>query len=113
MRLIDADVLKEMFRDTSVFVKGVRCGKGVLSAIEKATNEYIRKVIDECPTIEAEPVRHGKWINAYDTSGGSFYKCSECACYIDKTFFANDYAVDYCPNCGAKMDKEVAENAVD
>ena len=106
MRLIDADTLTEMFCGTTVNVSGYRCGKAVLFAIEKATNEYISKVIDECPTVDAEPVRHGKWINAYDTSGGSFYKCSECACYIDKTFFANSYAVNYCPNCGAREKTE-------
>lgn len=56
------------------------------------------------PAVNA--TKHGKWINAYDTSGGSYYKCSKCACYIEKIFFANDYAVNFCPSCGAKMDKE-------
>lgn len=55
------------------------------------------------PEIEAEPVRHGRWLNAR-ISGDDFKKCSECECYIENTYFANDYNVRYCPNCGAKMD---------
>lgn len=49
-------------------------------------------------------VRHGRWLNAR-ISGDDFKKCSECECYIENTFFANDYDVRYCPSCGAKMDE--------
>lgn len=56
------------------------------------------------PEIEAEPVRHGRWIDAHFVDGRDFFRCSECGCYIEKTFFANDYNVRYCPNCGALMD---------
>ena len=56
------------------------------------------------PTIEAEPVRHGRWLDAHMISGGDFYRCSECGCYIEQLYFANDYNVRYCPNCGTKMD---------
>ena len=46
------------------------------------------------PTIEAEPVRHGRWIFRMNGSCA----CSEC----DETFY---YEIgNYCPNCGAKMD---------
>lgn len=49
-------------------------------------------VFEKAPTIEAEPVRHGRWIggNALDT-------CSECG-GLGADCFA------YCPQCGAKMD---------
>ena len=60
-------------------------------------------VIDEQPTIEPE-LRHGRWIDAHMISGGDFYRCSECGCYIEQIYFANDYNVRYCPNCGTKMD---------
>lgn len=51
------------------------------------------------PTVEAEPVRHGYWI-AQD-EGRTRYMCSEC-----KSKNHGGYE-KYCPNCGAKMDKEV------
>lgn len=102
MRLIDATALhkklsfmQEQYRAERSNVKARMCKK-------------IIAIIGLMPEIEAEPVMHGKWINAYDTHGGSYYKCSRCACYIEKIFFANDYEVNYCPNCGAKM--EVKEN---
>ncbi len=49
--------------------------------------------------------RKGKWINAVDTSGGDYYRCSACGTYIEKVYFANDYMVNFCPNCGAKMEE--------
>ena len=60
------------------------------------------------PTIDAEPVRHGHWIerkeHIYLPNGCkewiNFY-CSECEA-------PNNSPTDYCPNCGAKMD-EVSE----
>ena len=66
----------------------------------------IREMLDEIealPTIEPG-VRHGRWIDAHMISGGDFYRCSECGCYIEQIYFANDYNVRYCPNCGTKMD---------
>ncbi|MBQ7003100.1 MAG: hypothetical protein IJN57_03910 [Oscillospiraceae bacterium] len=50
---------------------------------------------------ETEPVRHGRWVSKkHKIIGNSYdYVCSVCGC---------DYALaeyDYCPNCGAKMDK--------
>lgn len=52
----------------------------------------------------AEQTEHGRWIDAHFVSGGDFFRCSECGCYIEKPYFANDYNVRYCPNCGARMD---------
>ena len=54
------------------------------------------------PTIDAEPVRHGKWIESdeYDVFCGRLYKCSNC-----NTFVISDFD-NYCPYCGARMDEE-------
>ena len=63
-----------------------------------------KKDIDEVPTVDAEPVRHGKWLKAYldhEAFGKrpSIFYCSACcACSTVKT--------NYCPNCGARMDEE-------
>ena len=63
--------------------------------------------IEDAPTIDAEPVKHGKWLTT-DAYPHHLY-CS--ACY--KTYLANnewldtlDVPTNYCPNCGAKMDEE-------
>lgn len=58
-----------------------------------------------CGNFEAlPPANHGRWISA-DISGVPYYRCSACGEYIEAVWTANfDYK--YCPNCGAKMDKE-------
>ena len=57
--------------------------------------------IDEAPTIEAEPVRHGRWVR----KGQEIY-CSECGEESGYTWAGASRYSDYCPNCGAKMDLE-------
>ena len=58
------------------------------------------------PTIDAEPVRHGRWVDRGDyvtTAYGSLdLKICSC-CNAEVTLDGYDY---YCPNCGAKMDGE-------
>ena len=51
--------------------------------------------------VDAMPVRHGRWIEV--DVGDCCYSCSECG------FIRDAYLLDisnYCPKCGAKMEKE-------
>ena len=95
MRLIDADA----------FWKDLE-----LAPDEWAKGRTVKAHLNEAPTIDAEPVRHGRWVDlgwAGDSSweidgrGACWhvYECSECSarnCGGPKT--------NYCPKCGAKMD---------
>lgn len=55
--------------------------------------------LKEQPTVDAEPVRHGKWERVeYSFVGG--YRCSCCGSK------ALDDSFNYCGYCGAKMDGE-------
>ena len=67
----------------------------------------IREMIDMMPTIDAEPVKHGKWIP--DKTGNSYWICTKCGFPSE----ASDAFVlyHYCPQCGAKMD-ELQESKV-
>lgn len=113
-RLIDANAL---YNDLKESVKAAREWKEeALDEEIKIRAEQAHGTFCECalrvknaPTIEAEPVRHGRWLNAHVADGADFKKCSECACYIENLYFANDYNVRYCPNCGAKMDVKFEE----
>ena len=50
------------------------------------------------PTADVVEVRHGEWVD----KGGYFPNCSECDTWTD---WSNGTAeLNYCPNCGAKMD---------
>ena len=87
MRLIDADSL---INDREFFIV---IGAGDNICIDIAD-------IAKAPTIEAKPVKHGRWkldLSPYDHTWA--YKCTACNGFVnDKT--------SYCPNCGAKMDGE-------
>ena len=87
-RLIDADALMEL------------------------ANNHKNKVVDandiaRFPTIEAEPVRHGRWVPfSYDGYADGYpvydeWECSECHFVCEGE---GEPQLNYCPNCGAKLD---------
>ena len=56
------------------------------------------KSIKEAPAADVAPVVPGRWLI---NSDGYYPYCSEC-----KEEPKNGIMTHYCPNCGAKMDKE-------
>ena len=93
MRLIDADPLLKKTHNYYPSIDHYCCSRKVVE---------LRDII-EAPTIEAEPVKHGRWIAvpSSDMVTGKAYECSECR----KMRFGS-FKPNYCPNCGAKMDLE-------
>lgn len=59
----------------------------------------IRMAIDNAPTVDAVEVVHSEWILNDDGSG----TCKHCH-RTTKAVWDFDNAMNYCPNCGAKMD---------
>ena len=63
------------------------------------------------PTIDPKDlIPHGKWIKIETTFDEEYAQCSNCGdefgvpdCCSFEEYVPN---VNYCPNCGAKMDKE-------
>ena len=95
-RLIDANALKY-----EPIPKGERNYRtyNLDDAYEDGYNDAFVDVMN-APTIEAEPVRHGKWVfNPSDALEAMFAKpkCSECG-------FESADGGNYCPNCGCRMD---------
>lgn len=70
------------------------------------------KMIEEAPAADVEPVRHGRWIQSTEECGWSELECAECSeCgedYVLDEWGYEDFSklMNYCPNCGAKMDAE-------
>lgn len=66
--------------------------------------DAVEGALRNIPTIEAEPVRHGRWIDGSEnfTCGNHNAECSVCHCNISWSGCDEDF--NYCPNCGAKMD---------
>ena len=100
MRLIDADALNYV-RVRIAHEDGTIGGYNAVVPSSEIKN---------APTIDAEPVRHGKWI-IRDNPGTGWYRvtCSECGEDVTANapcigFFPNAKVTwDYCPNCGADM----------
>lgn len=61
------------------------------------------KCITSMPAADVVEVRHGRW-EKFSTASGivSRVRCSVCAGTQPLTF----ESMPYCPNCGARMDKE-------
>lgn len=62
----------------------------------------VYELLAELPAVEAEPVRHGRWIE-----DRTDVICSSCGCRYNGELFCmsqEDDAFSHCPNCGAKMD---------
>lgn len=96
-RLIYADNLREEIESLSMTITGLRAGKGVLAEFMKQYRDSVLRIIDEQPTVKAEPVRHGKW-----KYGVRAAVCSECG--FERHLDDNFGAAIACPDCGARMD---------
>lgn len=98
MKLIDGDKLKEMLHTAAIPM--TEYGRGVQTGYQ-----YARAFIDNMPEIEAETVRHGRWIphDAYEEYDIAYcdYVCGECGHEITKRLLC---VPPRCENCGAKMD---------
>ena len=105
-RLIDADALKEYLIELADDEDNIESGASWSRAFE-----LFVEILDDEPTIEAEPVRHGKWTEKAIQDCGHMdlqeAKCSECGRWLQTPY--NYYFIDYvyCPNCGAKMEDSI------
>ncbi len=60
-------------------------------------------LIEDAPSVDAEPVRHGEWTPEITDLGTMVFRCSACQRLSDVHWA-------YCPRCGAKMDGERRED---
>lgn len=93
MKLIDGDALSETLRESLKIFEAH--GVSVLG-VPKA----LLAIVENAPTVDAEPVRHGRWNkNKYPDEYYTFWVCSVCG-YSSEAIASHNY----CPFCGAKMD---------
>ena len=67
--------------------------------------ENLERQMNSIPAADVVPVRHGKW--EWNDNNGYYY-CSLCKSIAPKEDQDGNYYdwVNYCPNCGALMDKD-------
>ena len=79
----------ENLRINSIDVEhGLTLLKGISAALD---------AIEQLPSVDAAPVKHGYWICHRDELDGDTAECSEC--HAEGMLYG-----DYCVNCGAIMD---------
>lgn len=61
-------------------------------------------IILQEPAADVAPVRHGRWDKPVPGDGEPY--CSECHAEQPWFYGYGYYEPDYCPNCGARMEKE-------
>ena len=62
--------------------------------------QWLLEYIDGLQSADVQPVRRGKWLDGYGFAG-NHYDCFVC----DQCKEATMVKVNYCPYCGAKMEK--------
>lgn len=95
MRLIDAHALNAAFLDYPKMLtfNGSFCAVNL---------DAVLLEIRRTPTIEAEPVRHGRWVNVIAAVIDSTGNCTNCG--EEAVWRTRKKPYTICPNCGAKMD---------
>lgn len=112
MRLIDADkaigLLKTRLYETALNNTTVYCDASQL--YKECADNRIEVWIDEIPTVEAEPVRHGHWVDDGERYGLdhelAMWECDQCGETI-WAYLKDPRRWNYCPQCGSKMSEEV------
>lgn len=109
MRLINADEI-QYAKDWVVTDKIPKVGGYNAKAIYRVTKEEI----DAMPTVDAVPVRHGRWKAVKD--GEDDYRRICSCCGEDAPYDESDdcYLIyPHCPWCGARMDGKDGDNETD
>lgn len=108
MRLIDADKLLDTLGIDSLDCE--KCSWGNFDYCKRGSDFVDAcSAIEDAPTVDAEPVRHGHWV---DNNGRYGWFCSQCKKENNYAYDYNENNVielqdHYCPNCGARMDETV------
>lgn len=101
MRPIDADALIE-----NHFTDDHRI------ALSYATKVWMRKIINDEPTLEHIPTLHSRWFRPYIKWLYPFkVKNPYCFCLNCVYAVKAKKKTKYCPDCGAKMDLEESTDA--
>ena len=94
MRLINAEEAIKEILDVYEYEYPTASG-----AFDHFVTHMIPNILNNLPSVDAEPVRNGRWIKR-DIVPDYMWKYHCSCCHSD-----GERRYNYCPNCGAKMDK--------
>lgn len=108
MRTIDADAMKAEVKSLDAESNNNTYKSAMVDMLR-----FFIEFIDNQPTIEAKPVRHGRWIPIeYDSYADGNpvwdkFECSECG---HEHSGEEDTLTAFCPDCGSEMMDENTNN---
>lgn len=67
------------------------------------------KMVELLPAADVAPVRHGRWEAWMPDKNGETreFICTGCRFMVEMSWKQKECDYEWCPYCGAKMDKEV------
>lgn len=88
--------------------------ENIIKAYQQGWNDAIDTIIDNAPTVEQ--ITRGEWIKIHQTNVFDedliCFKCNKCKQYkLPIIHVCITEKLDVCPNCGAKMNMEGANDA--
>lgn len=99
---LDVYILDEMHRcieDMDLSENTINHAHGIVDKIMLHLNTYV----DAQTTVDAEPVRHGRWVEEVTDDGKGFplteYTCPFCQ-------YKTRADTNYCPECGARLSED-------
>ena len=100
-RLIDADALNKALNDRVDAINENRRKGATLPNIAWFSGmACAESIVEAQPTVDAVPVRHGKWIKIHPQD---IYECSECH---QNVMTSDIECYKFCHHCGARMDEK-------
>lgn len=89
-------------RETAVAILRAKADMSI-GEVKNATSffNHCANIIEKLPAVDAEPVRHGKWIKGDYVCGDNEWKCSVCG---ETEWRGSVAGMKFCMCCGAKMD---------
>lgn len=78
-----------------------------LTIVDPAVAQYANAVyynLQNLPAADVVEVKHGRWVKSVPGDGENY--CSVCKAEQPWFYGYGYFESDYCPNCGARMDKE-------
>lgn len=98
VRLIDANALKS---------------KMTVSALGGHKRIFVCGVIDDAPTVDAQPVKHGHWVELPKALNPNELPCQCSNCKHVVSFYYGYPKSKFCDECSAKMDGDADGNEND
>lgn len=77
-----------------------------LQTLDEHTMDLILIEIEEAPAANVAEVRHGRWVDKTNISRSAVEQRVDCSVCGQIFWTTAVLSFNYCPNCGALMDKE-------